>query len=186
MTVSSTTQEAQQRMQKAVEAVKQEFAKLRSGRAHPSLIEHIMVDYYGTPTPMNRVANINIEDSRTLLVTPWEKSVVKAIEKAIMTADLGLNPATTGTTIRVPLPALNEERRKELVKIARQEAETARVNVRNVRRDANNQIKELLKAKTISEDEVRRAEDAIQKLTDKVIAEVDTLLASKEKDLLEV
>lgn len=186
VTIASLTQEAEQRMRKAVESAKHEFSKLRSGRAHPSLIENIMVDYYGNPTPLNRVANINIEDSRTLVVSPWEKNLIKAIEKAIMTANLGLNPANTGTIIRVPLPALNEERRKELVKVARQEAENARVEVRNVRRDANNQVKELLKAKTISEDDERRTQESIQKLTDKVVAEVDALLAAKEKDLLEV
>lgn len=184
--LATITQETQQRMQKALEALKNEISKLRSGRAHPSLIEHILVDYYGTPTPLNRVANITTEDARTLQVSPWEKNMVKAIEKAIMTADLGLNPATTGTLIRVPLPPLTEERRKELVKIARQEAENTRVAIRNIRRDANNQIKELLKDKTISEDDERRGEEAIQKLTDKLIAEVDNIVVAKEKDLLEV
>ncbi len=184
--LEAITQESQQRMQKAIEALKHELGKLRSGRAHPSLIENIMVDYYGTPTPLNRVANVNVEDARTLAVAPWEKNMVKAIEKAIMTADLGLNPATTGTVIRVPLPPLTEERRKELVKLARQEAENTRVSIRNVRRDANNQVKELVKEKTISEDDDRRTQDAIQKLTDKLIAEVDALVAAKEKDLLEV
>ncbi|MFI4955183.1 MAG: ribosome recycling factor [Gammaproteobacteria bacterium] len=184
--LATITQESQQRMQKAVEALKNELSKLRSGRAHPSLIEHILVDYYGTPTPLNRVANVSTEDARTLQVSPWEKNMVKPIEKAIMTADLGLNPATSGTLIRVPLPPLTEERRKELVKLARHEAENTRVSIRNIRRDANNQVKELLKDKTISEDEERRGQDAIQKLTDKLITEVDTLVAAKEKDLLEV
>jgi len=178
--------DAETKMQKSLEALKQEFSKLRSGRAHPSLIEHILVDYYGNPTPLNRVANVNVEDARTLVVIPWEKTMVKPIEKAIMTADLGLNPATSGTNIRVPLPPLSEERRKELVKHAKHEAENSKVSVRNIRRDANNQVKELLKAKEISEDEERRAQDQIQKLTDKVIAEVDTLFSNKEKDLLEV
>lgn len=184
--LTTITQEAQQRMQKAVDALKQEFAKLRSGRAHPSLIEHIMVDYYGNPTPLNRVANVNVEDARTLMVSPWEKTMVKPIEKAIMTADLGLNPATTGTVIRVPLPPLTEERRKELVKLARSEAENTRVSIRNIRRDANNQVKDLLKDKEISEDDERRTQELIQKLTDKLIAEVDALMSAKEKDLLEV
>lgn len=178
--------ETEQRMHKSLEALKQEFAKLRSGRAHPTLIEHIMVDYYGNPTPLNRVANVNVEDARTLLVVPWEKTMVKPIEKAIMTADLGLNPATSGTNIRVPLPPLTEQRRKELVRLAKQEAENSKVSVRNVRRDANNQVKDLLKEKQISEDEERRTEDVIQKLTDKIIAEVDALFSHKEKDLLEV
>jgi ribosome recycling factor len=184
--LATITQDTQQRMQKATESLKNELSKLRSGRAHPSLIEHILVDYYGTMTPLSRVANINVEDARTLQVSPWEKNMVKPIEKAIMTADLGLNPATSGTLIRVPLPPLTEDRRKELVKIARQEAESARVSIRNIRRDANNQIKELLKDKTISEDDDRRSQDAIQKLTDKLIAEVDALVLAKEKDLLEV
>ena len=178
--------DADQRMKKALETLKQEFSKLRSGRAHPTLIEHIMVDYYGNPTPLNRVANINTEDSRTLMVTPWEKNMVKAIEKAIMTADLGLNPATTGTNIRVPLPPLTEERRKELVKLARNEAENIRVAIRNIRRDANNRVRDLLKDKTVSEDDVHRTEDQIQKLTDKSIAEVEVMVVAKEKDLLEV
>ena len=184
--LEAITQESQQRMQKAIDALKNELSKLRSGRAHPSLIEHILVDYYGTPTPLNRVANISTEDARTLQVSPWEKNMVKPIEKAIMTADLGLNPATTGTLIRVPLPPLTEERRKELVKIARHEAENTRVSIRNIRRDANNHIKELLKDKAISEDDERRGEDAIQKLTDKLVVEVDGLVTAKEKDLLEV
>lgn len=179
-------QDAQSKMQKSLEALKQEFSKLRSGRAHPSLIEHIQVDYYGNPTPLNRVANINIEDARTLVVLPWEKNMVKAIEKAIMTADLGLNPATSGTNIRVPLPPLSEERRKELVKHAKHEAENTKVAIRNIRRDANNQVKDLLKDKSITEDEVRRSEEQIQKLTDKTITEVDALFSNKEKDLLEV
>jgi len=184
--INTITKEAEQRMLKALEALKQEFAKLRSGRAHPSLIEHIMVEYYGNPTPLNRVANINIEDARTLLVVPWEKTMVKPIEKAIMTADLGLNPATSGVNIRVPLPPLTEQRRKELVRLAKQEVENSKVSVRSIRRDANNQVKELLKEKAISEDEERRAEETIQKLTDKIIGEVDALFAQKEKDLLEV
>jgi ribosome recycling factor len=184
--LNTITKEAELRMQKSLDALKQEFAKLRSGRAHPSLIEHLMVDYYGNATPLNRVANINIEDARTLLVVPWEKTMVKPIEKAIMTADLGLNPATSGTNIRVPLPPLTEQRRKELVRLAKQEAENSKVSIRNVRRDANTQVKELLKEKEISEDEERQAEALIQKLTDKVIAEVDALFAHKEKDLLEV
>lgn len=178
--------ESTQRMEKAIAALKNEMNKLRSGRAHPSLLDHVMVNYYGNETPINQVANITVEDPRTLGISPWEKSLVPAIEKAIMTADLGLNPATSGNIIRVPLPAMTEDRRKEMIRIVRQEAEQARVSVRNARRDANGSVKELLKAKDISEDDERRAEDRIQKLTDKFVKEIDDILAKKEKELMEV
>ena len=176
--------EAKQRMQKSIEALKHEFAKMRSGRAHPSLLDHVMVNYYGNQTLLNQVASVTVEDARTLVISPWEKSMVSAIEKAILTADLGLNPATSGTVLRVPLPALTEERRKEMVKIVRNEAESARVSIRNIRRDANSSCKELLKEKEITQDEAKQGEDDIQKLTNDMIKEVDRLLEIKEKDLL--
>lgn len=178
--------ETTQRMEKSVEALKGEFSKLRSGRAHPSLIEHLMVSYYGSDAPLKQVANITVEDSRTLGITPFDKTMVQAIEKAIMTADLGLNPATSGTIIRVPLPAMTEARRKEMIKILKHEAEQARVSIRNVRRDANTHLKELLKSKELAEDEEKRAEERIQKLTDKFIAEIEAALVKKEKDLMEI
>lgn len=178
--------DAEVRMQKSIEVFKHEMSKMRTGRAHPSLLEHLRVDYYGNPTPLSQVANISVADARTLVITPWEKRLTQAIEKAIMTSDLGLNPATAGEIIRVPLPALTEERRKDLIKVVRNEAETARVSIRNVRRDANNALKELLKKKEIAEDEERRLTDAVQKLTDKFIAEVEQLLTVKEKDLMAI
>jgi ribosome recycling factor len=178
--------ECTQRMEKSVEALKVEFSKMRSGRAHPSLIEHLMVPYYGNDTPLRQVANITIEDARTLGITPFEKSMVQAIEKAIMTADLGLNPATSGNIIRVPLPAMTEARRKEMIKMLKHEAEQARVSVRNARRDANAHVKELLKSKELTEDDEKRAEDRVQKLTDKYIAEIEAALTKKEKDLMEI
>jgi len=184
--IEDIKKDAETRMQKSIEALRQEFSKLRTGRAHTSLLDHIMVSYYGSDVPLNQVANVGVEDSRTLTITPWEKSMVQPIEKAIMTSDLGLNPATAGTVIRVPLPPLTEERRKDMVRVVRHEAEGAKVAVRNIRRDANHHIKELLKEKEISEDEDRRAEDAIQKLTDKYVAQVDELLAAKEEDLMSV
>lgn len=163
-----------------------DMSKIRTGRANASLLDHVMVDYYGSPTPLSQVANITTSDSRTILVTPWEKSMVAAIEKAILNSDLGLNPATAGTAIRVPMPPLTEERRKELIKVVRHEGEQGRVSIRNIRRDANNQLKELVKEKAISEDDERRAAEAIQKLTDRYISEVDAVLAEKEKDLMEI
>jgi len=184
--LAEINKDAQERMKKSIVAYKNELSKLRTGRAHPSLLDHVTVDYYGTPTPLNQVANIAIENARTLTVTPWEKNMVQPVEKAIMTSDLGLNPATAGMIIRVPLPALTEERRRSLVKVVREEAEKARVSIRNIRRDANNDFKELLKAKDISEDEEHRAQGDIQKLTDQYIAEVDSVTADKEKDLMEV
>lgn len=178
--------DAESRMRKGIDSFKAEITKLRTGRANPSILDHIRIDYYGSPMPINQVANINAIDARTLTITPWEKSMVQAIEKAIRESDLGLNPATSGDLIRVPLPALNEERRKELIKVVRNEAETARVSIRNVRRDANGELKELLKAKQITEDEERRFSDDVQKLTDKFVAEVDQLTAAKETDLMAI
>lgn len=179
-------QDAEARMQKSIESFKHEVSKLRTGRAHPSLLEHLRVDYYGNATPLSQVANITVSDARTLVVTPWEKNMIGPIEKAIMTSDLGLNPATSGLLIRVPLPALTEERRKELIKVVKNEAEAARVSIRNGRRDANNLLKELLKKKEIAEDDERRLTDTVQKLTDKYIAEIEQLLAVKETDLMAI
>jgi len=178
--------DAEARMQKAIDAFKNEISKLRTGRAHPSLLEHLRVDYYGNQTPLNQVANITIADARTLAITPWEKHMVSVIEKAIMTSDLGLNPATTSDVIRVPLPALTEERRKELTKVLRSSAEDARVSIRTARRDANTALKELLKKKEVTEDEERRSEDSVQKSTDKFIAEIDQLVSVKESDLMAI
>ena len=176
--------DAETRMRKSIDSFKTEIAKLRTGRAHPGILDHVRVDYYGSEMPINQVANINATDARTLTITPWEKKMVQVIEKAIMNSDLGLNPATTGEVIRVPMPALNEERRKELIKVVRTEAEGARVGIRNVRRDTNTILKELLKSKKITEDEERRLGDEVQKLTDKFVAEVDHLLTAKEADLM--
>lgn len=178
--------DAEVRMRKSIDSFKTEVAKLRTGRAHPSILDHIRIDYYGSEMPLNQVASVNATDARTLTITPWEKNMVQAIEKAIMNSDLGLNPATAGMVIRVPMPPLNEERRRELIKVVRTEAETARVSIRNVRRDANGELKELLKTKQITEDEERRLNDAVQKQTDKFIVEVDQLLAAKEADLMVV
>ena len=178
--------DASARMAKTIDTLKQELAKIRTGRAHTSLLEHVTVEYYGSRVPINQVGNVNVEDPRTLSITPWEKSMVAAVEKAIMTSDLGLNPVTVGNVIRVPMPALTEQRRKELVKVVRHEGENAKVAVRNVRRDANHHLKELLKEKKVSEDQERRSEEQMQKLTDKSISQIDALLAAKEKDLMEV
>ena len=176
----------EQKMQKTLESLKTDFGKVRTGRAHTGILDHIQVDYYGTPTPLNQVANINLLDARTIGVAPWEKRLTSAIEKAIRDSDLGLNPATVGEVVRVPMPALTEERRKDLIKVVRHEAENARVAVRNIRRDANTHLKELLKEKKVSEDDERRGQDDIQKLTDRYIAEVDKLLQAKEADLMAV
>lgn len=178
--------DAKIRMAKSVETLRHDLTKLRTGRAHTSLLDHIMVDYYGSEVPLRQVANVNVEDARTLIVTPWEKPMVAVIEKAIMKSDLGLNPNTAGTVMRIPLPSLTEERRKDMIRIVRQEAEGARVAVRNIRRDANNDFKELLKEKEISEDEDRRAQDQIQKLTDQAIADIEKVLQAKEAELMEV
>jgi len=178
--------DAEKRMKKTVESLQHEMTKIRTGRANASLLDHVQVDYYGNPTPLSQVATVNTSDSRTLLVTPFEKSMVSAIEKAILTADLGLNPSSAGTAIRVPMPALTEERRKEMTRVVRGEAEQARVSIRNIRRDANNQVKDLVKEKQISEDDERRANDIVQKLTDKYIVDIDSVLSDKEKDLMQI
>ncbi len=177
---------AETKMKKALESLQNELAKLRTGRAHPSLLDHVRVKYYDNEAPLSQVASITVSDARNLLITPWEKSMVPAIEKAIMTANLGLNPATSGTVIRVPMPALTEERRKEMAKLVKNEAENSRVVIRNLRRDANNMLKESLKKKEISEDDDRRAQEIIQKLTDKYIAEADRMAAVKEKELMDI
>lgn len=184
--IEDVKKDARDRMGKSVAAFKQELQKLRTGRAHTSLLDHITVEYYGSEVPLNQVANIAVEDARTLTVTPWEKPMVQKVEKAIMTSDLGLTPATSGTVIRVPLPPLTEERRRDLIKVVRNEAEGARVAIRNIRRDAIHQVKELMKEKMITEDQEHKAEDQIQKLTDEFVAGVDALLAEKEAELLEV
>ena len=178
--------DADERMGKTREALDVAFKKIRTGRAHPSILDTVMVSYYGADTPLNQLANINVEDGRTLAVVPWEKPLIPEIEKAIMKADLGLNPATSGEVIRVPMPMLTEETRKGYIRQAREEAEKSRISVRNIRRDGNGDIKELLKDKDISEDDARRGEDAMQKVTDKHIELIDQTLAAKEKDLMEV
>lgn len=178
--------DAEMRMRKSIDAFKNEISKLRTGRASPTILDHIRVDYYGSEMPINQVANINVADARTLVITAWEKKMVPVIEKAIHSSDLGLNPVTAGEVIRVPMPALNEEGRKELIKVVRTEAESARVGIRNVRRDANAELKELLKSKQITEDEERRVADDIQKLTDKFVVEVDQVTTAKETDLMAV
>jgi len=177
---------AESKMQKTLEALRIEFTKMRSGRAHPSLLEHLQVEYYGAHMTLSQVASIVVSDARTLTVTPWEKNMAPVIEKAIMQSGLGLNPATAGQVIRVPLPPLTEERRKEMIKILRHEAENARIAIRNIRRDNNTKIKDLAKDKLISEDEQRKSEDKMQKLTDTYIAKVDEMLLHKEKDLLAI
>ncbi len=178
--------DAETRMGKSVDSLRTELTKIRTGRAHPSLLDQIMVDYYGTDTPINQVANVTVEDSRTLAVAPWEKQMVAVVEKAIMNSGLGLNPSTAGNLIRIPMPPLTEERRRELVKVVKGEGENAKIAVRNIRRDANNDFKDLLKEKEISEDEARQAEDNIQKHTDKFVKSVDEVIAVKEKELMEI
>jgi ribosome recycling factor len=184
--IADVKKSAEQKMQKSIEALKADLGKVRTGRAHTGLLDHITVDYYGTPTPINQVANLTLLDARTIGVAPWEKKMANAIEKAIRDSDLGLNPATVGELVRVPMPALTEERRRDLIKVVKHEAENARVAVRNIRRDANAHLKELLKEKKISEDDERRGEEEIQKLTDRYVAEVDKLLHAKEADLMAV
>lgn len=184
--IEDIKKDAVERMQKCVLALRNELKKMRTGRAHPSLIEHLKVDYYGTDTPISQVARINVEDARTLVVTPFDKSMVQPVEKAIMKSDLGLNPNTAGTVIRVPMPPLTEERRRDLIKVMHREGEGARVAVRNVRRDVMNDLKDLLKEKLVSQDEDRRAQDDIQKLTDKHVAEIDQVLVEKEKELMQI
>lgn len=184
--IEDIKKDASTRMGKSIEALKNEFSKIRTGRAHVSLLDHVKVDYYGNEVPINQAATVSVSDARTLAVQPWEKDLVPVIEKAIMNSDLGLNPSTSGNIIRVPLPMLTEERRKEMIRVVRHEAEGGRVAVRNIRRDANNDIKELLKEKEITEDDAHRGEDEIQKITDKYVAEIEQLLEAKEKDLMEI
>jgi len=184
--IADVKKTAESKMKKTLDALKNDLAKVRTGRAHTGLLDHVSVDYYGTSTPISQLANVTLLDARTIGVTPWEKKMAQAIEKAIRDCDLGLNPSTFGETVRVPMPALTEERRKDLIKVVHKEAETARIAVRNVRRDANHSLKELLKQKKAAEDEERRAQDDVQKLTDRHIAEIDKLLQSKEADLLAV
>jgi ribosome recycling factor len=179
-------QDANDRMNKTVASLENAFTKIRAGRAHPSLLEQIQVDYYGSMVPISQVANISAEDSRTLKVSPWEKDMVAVVEKAIMTSDLGLNPQTVGQVMRIPLPPLTEERRRELVRVVKDEAEHAKVAIRNIRRDANSDFKELLKEKEVSEDDARKAEDNIQKITDNHVKSVDEKLSEKENSLLEI
>jgi ribosome recycling factor len=178
--------DAGNRMAKSVAALQQELTKIRTGRAHTSLLDHITVEYYGSQVPLNQVSNVGVEDSRTLVVTPWEKDMVQPIEKAIMNSDLGLNPVSAGTVIRVPLPLLTEERRKDMIRIVRNEAEGGRIAIRNIRRDALHDVKELLKEKKIGEDDERRAEGEIQDITDKHVGQVDKVLADKESELMEI
>ena len=177
---------AEQKMRRTVDALKTDLAKIRTGRAHAGLLDHILVDYYGTPTPIPQVGNVTLLDARTIAVSPWEKKMASAIEKAIRDSDLGLNPATMGESVRVPMPPLTEERRRDLIKVVRHEGENARVAVRNVRRDAIHHLKDLLKQKKVAEDEERRAQDDVQKLTDRSIADIDKLLQQKESDLMAV
>lgn len=184
--IDDILKDAKERMAKSVDTLRHELTKLRTGRAHTSLLDHIMVDYYGSEVPLKQVANVGVEDARTLTVTPWEKQMVQVIEKAIMKSDLGLNPNTAGTVMRIPLPPLTEERRRDMIKVVKHEAEGARVAIRNIRRDANNDFKELLKEKEISEDDERRAQEQIQKLTDAAIAEVEKVLQAKEAELMEI
>lgn len=184
--INEIMKETEARMEKSLVALSSAFNKIRTGRAHPSILDSIKVSYYGSEMPINQVANIGVEDGRTLSINPWEKSMIPEVEKAIMKSDLGLNPVTTGDIIRVPMPALTEETRKDYIRQAKHEAENARVSVRNARRDANSEFKELLKEKEISEDEERKAMDEVQKLTDKFVAAVDEALKNKEADLLEI
>jgi ribosome recycling factor len=186
MTIDEIIRNSKDRMAKAVESFKHGLNKIRTGRAHPSLVEHLKINSYGSDVPLLQMASVAVKDQRTLSITPWDRNMIQAIEKAIMQSDLGLNPNTSGTVIYVPLPPLTEERRKELVKVVKVEGENARVNVRNIRRDANNDIKKLFSEKKISEDDERRAQDNIQKMTDGSIAEIDKILNIKEKELLEV
>jgi ribosome recycling factor len=184
--IADVKKTTEQKMQKTLEALKTDLGKVRTGRAHTGLLDHITVDYYGTPTPIPQVANVTLVDNRTIGVSPWEKKMAGAIEKAIRDADLGLNPSTVGELVRVPMPALTEERRKDLIKVVRHEGENARIAVRNVRRDSNSHLKDLLKQKKIAEDDERRAQDDVQKLTDRYIAEIDKLLQAKEADLMAI
>jgi len=185
-TLADVKKTAEQKMHKSLEALKADLGKVRTGRAHPGLLDHVSVDYYGTQTPISKVANVSLLDARTLGVTPWEKKMIGAIEKAIRESDLGLNPASQGDMVRVPMPALTEERRRDLVKVIKHDGENAKVAVRNQRRDANQALKELLRSKAVSEDEERRAQDEVQKLTDKHIADIDKMIAAKEAELIAI
>ncbi|AJC48555.1 ribosome recycling factor [Allofrancisella guangzhouensis] len=182
--INDVIKNAETRMAKSLEVLSDDLAKIRTGRAHPDILAHVTIDYYGVETPISQAANITVLDARTLGITPWEKGLAAKIEKAILTSDLGLNPANLGDSLRIPLPALNEERRRELVKLVKSETENGRISIRNIRRDANSDIKELLKEKEITEDEAKRAEDNIQKITDKMIAQADAMAAKKEHDLM--
>jgi len=186
MTTADVKKNTEQRMLKSIDTLKVDLAKVRTGRAHPGILDHVQVDYYGNPTQINQVANITLMDARTISVQPWEKKMLPAIEKAIRDSDLGLNPSSQGDIIRVPTPALTEDRRKDMVKLVKGEGEDAKIAVRNIRRDANEVLKKLLKDKSCSEDEERRAQDDVQKLTDRFVAEVDRLVAEKEKEVLTV
>jgi ribosome recycling factor len=186
MSIAEVKKNAEQRMQKSIETLKADLAKVRTGRAHTGILDHIQVDYYGNPTQLTQVANVTLIDARTIGVQPWEKKMIAVVEKAIRESDLGLNPSTQGDMIRVPTPALTEERRKEMVKLVKNEAEDAKIAVRNIRRDANESLKKLVKDKACSEDEERRAQDEVQKLTDKFVIEIDKLVVDKEKEVLTV
>ena len=184
--IDDIKKDARDRMGKSIEALKSSLGKVRTGRAHPSLLDHLSVDYYGSAVPISQVANIAVEDGRTLSITPWEKPMIQVIEKAIMKSDLGLNPATAGMVIRIPMPPLTEETRRDLVKVVRHDAESAKVAIRNIRRDANSDFKELLKEKEISEDQERKAQDGVQKITDEFIGKVDKVVEVKEAELMEI
>ena len=186
MAVADIKKGTEQKMQRSIDAFKNDLSKIRTGRAHTGLLDHIQVDYYGSPVPISQVANLTLVDARTIGVQPWEKKMVQVVEKAIRESDLGLNPATSGDQIRVPMPALTEERRRELTKVVRSEGETAKVAVRNLRRDANEQLKKLVKDKEISEDDERRSSDEVQKLTDRFVAEIDKLVQTKEAEIMTV
>jgi len=184
--IDDILKDAEHRMQKSIESMRSEMAKIRTGRANPALIDHLSVDYYGTATPISQVANISVQDARTLVVQPWEKDMVQVIEKAIMEANLGINPMTAGDLIRIPMPALTEDRRKEMVKVAASEGESGKIAIRNIRRDANGEFKSLLSEKNISEDDDRHGQDLVQLLTDKYVAEIDVIVSDKEADILKV
>ena len=186
MNAAEVHKTAEQKMHKSVEALKQDLSKVRTGRAHAGLLDHVLVDYYGNPTPIPQIGSVSLLDARTLAVTPWEKKLLAAVEKAIRDSDLGLNPSSDGERVRVPMPPLTEERRRDLIKVVRHEAEDARVAVRNIRRDANHHLKEMLKKKEIPEDQERKAQDDVQKLTDRHIADIDKVLQQKEADLMAV
>ncbi|MBL8511137.1 MAG: ribosome recycling factor [Betaproteobacteria bacterium] len=186
MNIADVKKQSEQKMQKSIESLKHNLSRVRTGRAHAGMLDHLQVDYYGAMMPLRQVANVSLADARTIMVQPWEKKIVQVVEKTIREADLGLNPSTSGDMIRVPMPMLTEERRKELAKVVKNEGESAKVAVRNIRRDANTVLKDALKAKAIPEDDEKRAQDDVQKLTDRYIAEVDKVVAEKEKDLMSV